>query len=97
MATYADSVVLSKSKSSLPIQTASFSWAQDVEEAEQEAAPAVHAVQQTVKAVRTVKSPKKKAGMCYYHTKFGVKAEKCEGRGCYLSPPSTTAKLSGNL
>ena len=94
MAAYADSVVLCKGKSSLPVQTASFSWAQEVEDAD-EAAPAVHAVQQTVKAVKTVKS-KKKAVMCYYHSKFGNKAEKCEGRGCYLSPPSTTAKLSGN-
>ena len=101
MAAFADSVVLSKGKSSLPIQAASFSWSQDVEEAEREAAsaaPAVHAVQQTVTAVKkqTVKSSKRKAGMCYYHSKFGAKAEKCEGRGCYLSPPSTTAKLSGN-
>ena len=106
MAAYADSVVLSKGKSSLPVQTASFSWAQDVEETEAaEAAlrssqPAVHAVQQTVTAVKkqTVKSSRSaKAGMCYYHNKFGNKAEKCEGRGCYLSPPSTTTKLSGIL
>ena len=98
MAAFANYVVLNEGKPSLPIQAASFNWAEEVEGQEQLAArdnttvgQAVNVVNQTVKG--KVKALKKFSGMCFYHTKFGSKAEKCEGKGCYLSPPQQLKKL----
>ena len=93
MAAFADTVTLNKGKLSLPVQAASFLWAQDIEEqlAQDKTTPgqAVHAMKGKVKGL------KKSSGMCFYHMKFGAKAENCEGKGCYLSPPQQLKK-SGN-
>ena len=100
MATFADSVVLNEGKPFLPVQHNSFSWVQDVEEQEQLAAATAQEEKTAGQAVNMVKqsrkSLKKSTGMCFYHSKFGSKAEKCEGKGCYLSPPQQLKKL-GNL
>ena len=97
MAAFADSVVLNKGKPSLPVQTASFSWVQEVEEQEQLAAAAAQDKTTAGQAVNMVKQSrkalKKSSGMCFYHSKFGAKAERCEGKGCYLSPPQQLKKL----
>ena len=79
----------------VPVKAATYSWAAEVEAVEAASnQPAVHVVQTVKKPM--VKASRQSSGMCFYHTKFGNKAERCEGKGCYLSPPSTTTKLSGN-
>ena len=107
MAAFADTVALAHSKPSLPVQTASLSWVEEMEAAEREAeaAQAVQAVRVN-KRVNKKKSAENNAGLCFYHNKFGPKAEKCEGQGCKLAPPTTvwdrlgpspsTSKKSGN-
>ena len=92
MAAFADTVVLNKSKMSLPIQQANFSWLEEIEAAE--AVEAVHTVQTVKKPM--VKGSRRSSGMCFYHTKFENKAERCEVRVAIFPPPSTTTKLSGN-
>ena len=107
MAAFADTVAMAHGKPSLPVQTASLSWVEEMEAAEREAeaAQAVQAVRIN-KRVNKKKSAENNAGLCFYHNKFGPKAEKCEGQGCKLAPPTTvwdrlgpspsTSKKSGN-
>ena len=82
MAAFANYVVLNEGKPSLPVQAASFNWAEEVEGQEQLAAQDNTTVGQAVNVVKqSRKALKKSSGMCFYQSKFGSKAEKCEGKG----------------
>ena len=109
MAAFADTVALAHSKPSLPVQQ--ISWVEEMEavEREAEAAEAAQAVQ-SVHVQKRAKGKKDQDGLCFYHSKWGKNAEKCEGKGCKRAPPTTvwdrlgpstsgaasTSKKSGN-